>query len=340
MDNRFRLPPHKPMFVISTLTQAQGWGIQQCNIPNTWTITDGEGETAMVIDTGHPRHTDIGDNAVEGKCFVPNESIYDVEGHQTHCVGIICAQNNDSGMVGVAPRAKCITAKALGNDGSGNFDWIVNALDYAAQIKPTVVSMSLGSPVGTTELHNAIKRLYDLNIPVVCAAGNDGNRGVDYPGNYPEVITVAAYDKNGNIAGFSGVGPGVDWAAPGVDIYSTFLNNQYCIMSGTSMATPFVTGIILLLIAKHKKQEKETGRNDCKTVDEIKQHLLKYTIQKNVLGRDNHWGYGIIDVEKLITSTETETISASSFNPIPISSPKKSWWQSFREGWKRFWTWN
>ena len=321
-DKQVILPPHEPQYILSTLSQKQGWGIKQHNIPKTWTITQGEGMKAVVIDTGHPQHDDIGDNAIKGKNFIKDEEIYDKEGHQTHCTGIICAKNNTSGMVGVAPKAKCITAKALGLDGSGSFKSVTKGLLYALDIKADVVSMSLGSATGTSGLHATIKKLYKANIPVVCAAGNSGKRGVDYPARYSETIAVAAYDKNGRIANFSGVGEAVDFSAPGVGVYSTYLNNKYCVMSGTSSATPFITGIILLLLAKHRLQEAETGKNDCKTVNQIREHLRKYTIDKGYVGKDKHWGYGVIDAENLILSKNTE--------PIIIKPEKFSIFQKIR----------
>ena len=98
----------------------------------------------------------------------------------------------------------------------------------------------------------------------------------------------------------------MEWAAPGVNIYSTFLNNGYASLSGTSMACPFIAGVICLMLAKHRKQEEATGMNDCKTVEQIREHLLKYTKDKGEVGRDNSWGYGVIDVEKLIGGGDTE----------------------------------
>ena len=95
----------------------------------------------MVIDTGHPVHSDIGDNAIEGKNCIPNESIIDENGHQLHCTGIICAKDNETGMVGVAPNAKCISVKALAKNGSGSYQSLTDALDYAIEVKPDVVSM-------------------------------------------------------------------------------------------------------------------------------------------------------------------------------------------------------
>ena len=105
------LPRYDVHFKMHTLAQTIDWGLKQLNVPETWSITQGDGITAMVIDTGHPVHPDIGDNAIEGKNFIHGEPLEDENGHHTHCTGIICAKHNDLGMVGVAPEAKCISVK-------------------------------------------------------------------------------------------------------------------------------------------------------------------------------------------------------------------------------------
>jgi subtilisin family serine protease len=306
---------------MSSLSQRIDWGLKQLNVPATWSITKGEGVTAMVIDTGHPVHPDIGDNAIPGKNFIANEPIEDENGHQLHCTGIICAKDNETGMVGVAPEAKCISVKALAKNGGGSYLGLAQALDYAIEMKPDVVSMSLGGPSPSSALQSRIKKLYDMNIPVVCAAGNTGEGGVNWPAAFDETIAVAAYDKYGKIAYFSSRGEKVEWAAPGVGIYSTYLNNGYASLSGTSMACPFITGVICLMIAKHRKQEQATGMNDCKTVAEIREHLLKYTNDKGEVGRDNSWGYGVIDVEKLIKDEELPVEEPKDEEP-PVEEPK------------------
>jgi subtilisin family serine protease len=291
------------------------WGVKQSKIPETWKITKGEGVKIIVIDTGHPVHEDIGDNAKIGENFILNEPHEDLNGHQSHCTGIICSKNNKFGMVGVAPRSTCVSVKALNKNGSGTFDGLVKALEYAIDEKPDIVSMSLGSSRPHALIEQKIKTLYEMNIPVICAAGNSGHSGVNWPAAYEETIAVAAYDEMGRIASFSSKGPEVDWAAPGVNVYSTFLNNSYAVLSGTSMACPFMVGIVALMLSKHKKQEKESGQNDCKTVDQIKEHLLKYTIDKGDSGKDNYWGHGIVNVKDLI-------IEDSKPEPKPEPEPK------------------
>jgi subtilisin family serine protease len=328
--NEFKLPPHTYENVISTLSQKQCWSIKKTNIPNTWKVTEGEDIKVMVIDTGWTDHHDIGDNAIKGIHTI-GKDIIDREGHQTHCVGIICAQNNDYGMVGVAPKAKVICVKALDDSGSGSNKSICDALDYAIEVKPDVISMSLGSPSPSLEIHKRIKKLYQMNIAIICAAGNDGSRGVDYPGAHPETIAVGAYDEDGNIANFSGVGDEVDFVAPGVNIYSTYLNNQYVNMNGTSMATPYMAGVVALLLSKHKKQEKETGENDCKTVEQLKQHLLKYTIDKGYVGKDKQYGYGLVDVENMILAKNDPSLDLPMYK-APWTERLTNWFRNIFVG--------
>jgi subtilisin family serine protease len=319
-DDELKLPEFKVNETMSTLSQRIDWGLRQLNVPKTWSITRGEGITVMVIDTGHPVHPDIGDNAIEGKNCIPNEPIEDENGHQSHCTGIISAKDNETGMVGVAPGSKCISVKALSKSGSGSYRGLAEALDYAIEMKPDLISMSLGGSSPSAAMQSRIQKLYDMNIPVICAAGNSGDGGVNYPAAFDETIAVAAYDKYGNVANFSSKGEKVEWAAPGVSIYSTYLNDGYASLSGTSMACPFIAGVVALMLAKHKKQEESTGMNDCKTIAQIREHLLKYTNDKGAVGRDNSWGYGVIDVEKLIGGGDIEQPTPTP-TPTPTSTP-------------------
>jgi subtilisin family serine protease len=319
MEHETKLPKYEINEQLGSLSQRIDWGLRQLNVPKTWSITRGGGITVMVIDTGHPVHPDIGDNAIEGKNCISGEPIEDENGHQLHCTGIICAKDNQTGMVGVAPEAKCISVKALNKSGSGSYYGLAEALDYAIEVKPDLVSMSLGGPTPSPVLQERIKTLYELNIPVICAAGNSGDGGVNYPAAFDETIAVAAYDKYGKVARFSSKGEKVEWAAPGVNIYSTFLNDGYASLSGTSMACPFIAGVVALMLAKHKKQEEATGMNDCKTVAQIREHLLKYTNDKGAVGRDNSWGYGVIDVEKLIGGDDEEPPSEEPADEEPPS---------------------
>lgn len=314
MNNEIKLPEFEVETVFSTMSEVIDWGLKQQHVPDTWKSTMGEGVTVYLLDTGCSDHIDLRENAICGGGFVPNEDENDnLSGHSTHVAGTIAASKNNMGVIGVAPKAKIVFLKCLGDSGNASAESVINALKYCIDIKdgkvdgmpaPDIISMSLGCPDSIPSIHYCIKELYKRDVPVVCAAGNQKSK-VCYPAKYPETISVAAYDQNKNIADFNNFGPEIDFAAPGVGIYSTYLNNKYAKMTGSSMAAPFISGTIALMLSKHRKQEEETGQNDCKTVKQIKEHLIKYSIDMGKEGKDNKFGYGIIDVTGLIDHDKT-----------------------------------
>jgi subtilisin family serine protease len=333
----FTLPPYKITNVVTTLSQNVGWGLLNVfnDIPKAWTVTQGEGIRVLVIDTGCPIsfangkplhvHPDL-EGAIDveaSKSFIPDEDMRDRQSHSTHCSGIIGARNNEIGMVGVAPKCTIITYKGLSDTGSGTMQCVTNALLAAIELKPDIISMSLGAEYGDLDLHNAIKKLHDMNIPIICASGNEGHDTRGYPAYYAETISVGAIDKTGKIANFSSSNEEVDFVGAGVDIYSTVCNDRYAMMSGTSMATPWVAGVVALLLAKHRDQEAKTGKNDCKTVEQVREHLRKYSTKEGVLGqpRDNWYGYGLVRVDKMIL--DAESIDEPVVDPLPGDIPIK-----------------
>ena len=186
----------------------------------------------------------------------------DDNGHGTHCAGVIAAVGNNSlGVVGVNWRAKVMALKFLDDKGSGTLENAVEAIDYAVRAKRTgvnirVLSNSWGGNEDSTALTNAIKVANDEGILFVAAAGNassDNDAIPTYPANIdqPNIISVAAVDRDGNLADFSNYGATtVHLAAPGVAIISTWPGNAYKVLSGASMATPHVAGVATLLINK------------------------------------------------------------------------------------------
>ena len=316
------LPPIEVQEIMSVLSERQGWGWKQLNIPGVWTKTKGAGITIGVIDTGVPQHADLDDNVLEGINCIPNQDQYDNHGHQTHCVGIIAAEQNNAGMIGVAPKAKCVCIKGLSDSGSGTYGGLIRALEYCLETKHDgtkrvdIVSMSLGGKSPSPQMEQVINKLTEAGIPVICAAGNDGAGGVNYPAAYKNTIAVAAYDVAGNIAGFSSKGPEVDFAKPGVNIYSTYLNNSYARMSGTSMACPFMAGVVALLMSRLKSRGKEMS------VMGLKDLLIRKSDDKGVAGRDENWGYGVVDVESLILGDKPKPTPKPTPEPTPKPTPE------------------
>lgn len=278
----------------------KNWGVKYLGIPDAWSVTRGEGETAIILDTGVPFHIELKDVLIPGACknLVTYENMSDYRGHGTHVAGIIHA---------VAPETKITAIKILDKLGRGSVDSLIAALRLIPElpIKPSVVCLSLALLADNPDVKEAVKTLYRLNIPVVCAAGNIGyNLGdtVTYPAKYYESISVAAFAESENIAEWSSRGEHIDVAAPGANVYSTWLCNGYAKLSGTSQAAPFVAGIICLMLAKHKRQWRESGQNDCTTVEEIRQHLVKYAVDRGTVGKDTSWGYGIVSPKSILES--------------------------------------
>jgi minor extracellular protease Epr len=250
-DIRF-IPDDLPIEILpfGALSQQQNWGIEFCKIEEAWRQTTGTGIRVAVLDTGISEHPDLNwSSDLTFNCSMDPTYIDEKSGHGTHVAGIIGAKNNAFGVVGVAPDCILIPIKVLNNNGGGSYESIVSGIEKAIESKADIISMSLGSNSAPPDkVHQVIKKAADAGIIILAAAGNDG--GVtNYPARYEEVIAVAAIDENGDYATFTSGDDTVDSVAPGVGIYSTFLNQGYAKMSGTSQACPFVAGLCALALS-------------------------------------------------------------------------------------------
>lgn len=279
-------------------------GVSMINASPTWDKTSyGEGLTVAVIDTGIDKdHPDLKANIIGGEDFTRTGSWEDDNGHGTHVSGTIAGSLNGLGLAGVAPKVNILALKALDARGRGRSAWINHALEYAIDWrgkngeKVDVISMSLGGPKNSQE-YQLIKEAVDNGIMVICAAGNagDGTAKTDelsYPGAYPEVIEVGAVDFDKNIAHFSNTNTQIDLVAPGVGIISTYKDGQYARLSGTSMATPHVSGgaALIKIMANDKfGRELDTQR--------LYAQLLKHTDEiKDISPKAQ--GNGVLNVAK------------------------------------------
>jgi subtilisin family serine protease len=227
--------------------------------PAAWSVTTGSKDiTVAIVDSGVDRsHRDLFANLVPGYDFAYDDADpTDYEGHGTHVAGIIGARgNNGTGVTGVAWDASLMPLQALDAEGAGYASDIAGAYTYAASHGARIVNASLGGSSRSQAEYDAIRNA--PNVLFVVAAGND-DRNNDtrptYPCAYdlPNILCVAATDNTDHLASFSNVGRStVDIAAPGVDIYSTLRCDAYGWMSGTSMATPEVSGAAALVLAAH-----------------------------------------------------------------------------------------
>lgn len=223
------------------------WGITRVNAKGAWNFTEGAGVKVAVVDTGiNYNHADLKDNYVGGyNAINPSATPMDDQGHGTHVAGTIAAVRNNTGVVGVAPKAKLYAVKVLGGDGSGSYSSIIAGIEWAVKEKVNVINMSLGGGGYMAAMHDAVKAAVKANITVVCAAGNDSGP-VNYPAKYPEAIAISASNSYDGLAYFSSRGAEIEFIAPGVDVESTSMRGGYEKMSGTSMACPHVAGLAAL----------------------------------------------------------------------------------------------
>ena len=284
--------PHDPQFndQWALANSGQRGGKQGADISATlaWATTTGtENVVVAVLDSGVDyRHEDLKENmwtrpasmdpyhdtelgtvddtdgfsAIEG---LPDPM--DDNGHGTHCAGIIGAEGeNNLGIAGVNWKVQIMPLKFMSAGGFGTTKDAIEAINYVidrkkAGVNVRIISASWGSTQKSRALEDVIRKAYENDILFVAAAGNattDNDRRPHFPSSYnvPNVVSVAALDRNDQLAKFSNWGAkSVAIAAPGVEILSTWLGNQYEEKSGTSMATPVVAGVAALILAENPR---------------------------------------------------------------------------------------
>jgi subtilisin family serine protease len=233
-----------------------------------------------ILDTGISlSHPDL--NLYRQQTFVTGTtSADDDNGHGTHVAGIAAAKDNSVGIVGVAPGARLWAVKVLDKDGAGAISTIIKGIDYITQHanEIDVANLSFGCECSSAALDAAINSSVQAGITYVVSAGNDHKEASTFsPANDPNVLAVSAIaDSDGKCGGFgaatnhgsddtladfSNYGKAVSIAAPGVNILSTYKDNSYTTLSGTSMAAPFVAGAAALYKASHKSSSPFEVRN-------------------------------------------------------------------------------
>ena len=282
IDLDVRLIPFIINKEIRGVSTKAAYGVEMIIAKSIWPEAQkGAGVRIAVIDSGCDiNHESLKNNIAGVRNFTDEDKknpniVVDRVGHGTHVIGTICA--NGSNVTGVAPDAQIYVLKAINRTGTGKLSWVVNAIKYAIELKVDIISMSLGISENSAKLEKAIKEAVNNNIAVVCAAGNEGDGNSDsfeysYPAAYIDVISVGAVDKKGVPARFTNSNTTIDLVAPGVDILSTYPNNKFAVLSGTSMATPHVTGSLALL--------KNWSRNEFQrdlSQEELYAQLIKHT---------------------------------------------------------------
>lgn len=230
------------------------WGLSKIQADLAWEVSHGSSSADIaIVDTGiNGSHPDLAlklkasvDCTVSYTC--PPSLPVDFNGHGTHVAGIASAVTNNSiGVAGLAWEGSLVSVKALDDNGSGYYSWVSNAIYWAADNGVKVINLSLGGNSPSKTLERAINYAWDKGVVIVAAAGNNGSAKKTYPAYYKNAIAVAATNSDDKKAWFSNYGLWVDVAAPGENIISTY-KDGYEKLSGTSMSTPFVSGLAALL---------------------------------------------------------------------------------------------
>lgn len=321
------------------------------NMEKAWDVSTGSGAIVAIVDTGiayedygwrYKQATDLAQTSfVPGYDFVNDDSHpNDDEGHGTHVAGTVAqSTNNDIGVAGVAFDASLMPVKVLDRNGSGTYADVADGIRFAVDHGAQVINLSLGGSADSATLKDAVAYAYDHGVVVVAAAGNDGSEVLSYPAAYDEyVIAVGATQYDESLAPYSTHGPSLDLVAPGGNLNLDQNNDGYAdgvlqqtfqrvgwrtewgyyFMQGTSMATPHVAGVSALLIA----------HGNATTPDEIRSALQETAEDLGAPGRDDIYGYGLIDAYAALNWTsvsnnpptaDDQSVATNEDTPVAIT---------------------
>lgn len=291
------LPPdlvvHDEVYIQATET----WHLPRSKYRPIRDISNGKNVKVAVLDTGIVDHTVL-PKPIASRSFIPGQSVIDGNAHGTHVSGTVLARDED---IGLAPGADLIIGKVLSNQGSGSSSGIAAGILWAIEQGADIISLSLGGGSRYEPTIDAIKKAYSHGIVVCTAAGNSGFNGsgntIGYPARAGESQVVAALTDRGVPATFSSGGVQMTIAAPGQNILSTSNNGSgFRMMSGTSMATPFVAGCFALIISLARSR----GLPSWTSVQAVNAFIKTNATDLLTPGHDPATGYGMFDMTEVI----------------------------------------
>jgi|GEM_PF-2016225 len=317
----------RPTLVPDDQYYGNQWEWENIHAEAAWDNGSGSGVIVAVVDTGADlSHPDLQANLVPGYDFVrdvanagdgdgldPNPQQTNSGNHGTHVAGTIAAvTNNNRGVAGLAWGAKVMPLRAMGNEGGTEYD-VGQAVRFAAGLDndsgtlPTtparVVNMSLGGPENSRWFQRTVYDAVRAGTVIVAASGNDNSSAPSYPAAYDHVVSVASTTSSNNKSGFSNYGPTIDVAAPGSQILSTWGGGGYNIISGTSMACPHAAAWVALML----------GTNPALTAADIEAIIANEDVFTDLgqAGRDDYFGYGLIDAQKAVAVASAYSAGAA-----------------------------
>jgi subtilisin family serine protease len=310
---------------------ANSWGVQHIGAGVVHASGNkGLGVKIAVLDTGIDyTHEDLDGNYKGGYNFVeyidysvdPYDPFDDSwNGHGTHVAGIIAAEQNDNGVVGVAPEADLYAVKVLDASGHGLTSWVISGIQWAVDNKMDIVNISIQVGEDSPSLLSACNAAYDAGLLLVAAAGNTYGGEVTDPAAYDSVIAVTATTIDDMRSNISPISPKVELAAPGVNIMSTVPSSVnitgYENLSGTSQAAPHVAGTAALILSSGNLEDlNNDGEVNNK---DIRLKLRMTAIDLGDTGFDYTYGFGLVDAaEAALPESETEYLTI-----IKTSNPR------------------
>ena len=271
MNESYRYIPFGIIDINSNLLWAEGY--------------TGVGVKIAVIDCGIFNHVDLGGRIAYRKDFSGTNSI--TESHGTHVAGTIGAGGK---LYGVAPACTFYDLQIIGQNG-GSMDSFAAAVREAIRLDVDIINMSIGTTSKDLAIEAVIKQAYQKGILLISAAGNDGPGSTLYPGAYSECISVANLNiVNDTIDKTSSANPEVFCCAPGDNVYSLAIDNKFMVMSGTSMATPHVSGIAALFLQKSRKLNSNFTKQQHR--DNVMKMIKENLFDIGPVGYDIESGYG------------------------------------------------
>ncbi len=295
----------KALYTPNDFYYSQQWGPSAIKADLAWDTEKGDygNITIAIVDTGIDyNHEDLVNYVSGGYDWINMDNDpWDDYGHGTHCAGIAAAvMDNEIGVAGIA-QVKVMAEKVLNETGFGSVWNVSQGIRHAADNGTDVISMSLGDYSYSSTLEDACQYAWDAGCILTGAAGNDNQYGICYPAKFDTVICVGAINDSNSRVSFSNWGPEMELVAPGLIIKSTCRGDDYCNMSGTSMATPHVAGVAALVWSNCPEltnQQVRDRMND--TADDL-----------GTMGWDEEYGWGIVDASAALGGGECEGTDTS-----------------------------
>ncbi|MFG1801984.1 S8 family serine peptidase [Micromonospora carbonacea] len=279
------------------LIRSRQWHLEYLEVPKAHKLSRGAAITVAIPDTGVDRHPDLRNNLLPGIDILPGgdgRGQSDQNSHGTGMAGLVAAHGESGrlGALGISPEAKILPIFCSPPHADGSPDALAQGIEFAVSNGADIISISSGGGT-SSRLNQAVATALASDIVIVAGAGNRPlDQLISYPASEPAVLAVGGIDRNGNHAAISTTGPEVDIAAPAVDIYSTSINGKYRRGTGTSDATAIVAGAAALVRSKYPDLP----------ASEVVHRLTATAVDKGPPGRDDEYGYGVVDLIAALTA--------------------------------------